>query len=163
MGERDWARTLLTFGRSTALYCTSSPFQFTFSRIRAMSNGSATHLRRRGSIDVVDAKVAVDLATAQTYSENVFLFVPNLIGTLFSILHIPKIEMASLTSRRVFQNHPCRRGAPLYELSPKVLYHCLRYLVFAGCRRWTRREGTQPDLKIWGSIGHGNRSVCSLL
>lgn len=38
-------------------------------------------LRRRASIDVVDAKVAVDLATAQTYSENVFLFVPNLIGT----------------------------------------------------------------------------------
>ncbi|KAI0928567.1 hypothetical protein AcW1_005771 [Taiwanofungus camphoratus] len=36
--------------------------------------------RRRGSMDVVDAKVAVDLATAQTYSENVFLFVPNLIG-----------------------------------------------------------------------------------
>ncbi|KAL4250437.1 CDP-diacylglycerol--inositol 3-phosphatidyltransferase [Abortiporus biennis] len=35
---------------------------------------------RRGSIDVVDAKVAVDLATAQSYSENVFLFVPNLIG-----------------------------------------------------------------------------------
>ncbi|KIM55867.1 hypothetical protein SCLCIDRAFT_282618 [Scleroderma citrinum Foug A] len=37
-------------------------------------------VRRRGPIDVVDAKVAVDLATAQTYSENVFLFVPNLIG-----------------------------------------------------------------------------------
>ncbi|OSC99036.1 phosphatidylinositol synthase [Trametes coccinea BRFM310] len=44
-------------------------------------NGPATSLaRRRASIDVVDAKVAVDLATAQTYSENVFLFVPNLIG-----------------------------------------------------------------------------------
>ncbi|KAG1756510.1 CDP-alcohol phosphatidyltransferase-domain-containing protein [Suillus paluster] len=46
-------------------------------------NGSANpsrKVRRRGSIDVVDAKVAVDLATAQTYSENVFLFVPNLIG-----------------------------------------------------------------------------------
>lgn len=39
-------------------------------------------MRRRGSIDVVDAKVAVDLATAQTYSENVFLFVPNLIGVI---------------------------------------------------------------------------------
>jgi hypothetical protein len=38
--------------------------------------------RRRGSIEVVDAKEAVDLATAQTYSENVFLFVPNLIGKL---------------------------------------------------------------------------------
>jgi len=36
--------------------------------------------RRRNAIDVVDAKFAVDLATAQTYSENVFLFVPNLIG-----------------------------------------------------------------------------------
>jgi CDP-diacylglycerol--inositol 3-phosphatidyltransferase len=40
--------------------------------------------RRRASIDLVDAKQAVDLATAQTYSENVFLFVPNLIGKLFS-------------------------------------------------------------------------------
>ncbi|KAI6028801.1 CDP-alcohol phosphatidyltransferase-domain-containing protein [Pisolithus orientalis] len=40
----------------------------------------AHKIRRRGSIDVVDAKVAVDLATAQSYSENVFLFVPNLIG-----------------------------------------------------------------------------------
>lgn len=38
-------------------------------------------MRRRGrSVEVVDAKFAVDLATAQTYSENVFLFVPNLIG-----------------------------------------------------------------------------------
>ncbi|KAI0093961.1 phosphatidylinositol synthase [Irpex rosettiformis] len=39
-----------------------------------------TLTRRRGSIDIVDAKVAVDLATAQSYRENVFLFVPNLIG-----------------------------------------------------------------------------------
>jgi hypothetical protein len=31
-------------------------------------------------MNMVDAKEAVDLATAQTYSENVFLFVPNLIG-----------------------------------------------------------------------------------
>jgi len=36
--------------------------------------------RQRASIEVVDAKIAVDLATAQSYSENVFLFVPNLIG-----------------------------------------------------------------------------------
>ena len=46
------------------------------------SNGvrSAGLKKRRPSVDIVDAKVAVDLATAQTYSENVFLFVPNLIG-----------------------------------------------------------------------------------
>ncbi|KAK1232946.1 hypothetical protein PQX77_003860 [Marasmius sp. AFHP31] len=36
--------------------------------------------RKRSSISVVPAKIAVDLATAQSYSENVFLFVPNLIG-----------------------------------------------------------------------------------
>ena len=47
-----------------------------------MSSTSSSGLtRRRPSIDIVDAKVAVDLATAQTYSENVFLFVPNLIGS----------------------------------------------------------------------------------
>ncbi|KAG6814321.1 hypothetical protein H0H92_013446 [Tricholoma furcatifolium] len=46
-----------------------------------MANSSSQKRRQRGpSIEVVDAKVAVDLATAQTYSENVFLFVPNLIG-----------------------------------------------------------------------------------
>ena len=38
--------------------------------------------RKQRSVEVVDAKHAVDLATAQTYSENVFLFVPNLIGAL---------------------------------------------------------------------------------
>ena len=43
--------------------------------------------RRRASIiEVVDAKSAVDLATAQSYSENVFLFVPNLIGEPTSTL-----------------------------------------------------------------------------
>jgi CDP-diacylglycerol--inositol 3-phosphatidyltransferase len=45
------------------------------------SNIDAVLKRRRASvIEVVDAKSAVDLATAQSYSENVFLFVPNLIG-----------------------------------------------------------------------------------
>ncbi|GBE82001.1 phosphatidylinositol synthase [Sparassis latifolia] len=44
-----------------------------------MAKKTSANSRRR-PIDVVDAKVAVDLATAQTYSENVFLFVPNLIG-----------------------------------------------------------------------------------
>ncbi|KAG6878707.1 hypothetical protein C0993_011522 [Termitomyces sp. T159_Od127] len=45
-----------------------------------MTHTSARNRQRGHSIEVVDAKVAVDLATAQTYSENVFLFVPNLIG-----------------------------------------------------------------------------------
>ncbi len=68
-----------------------------------MSNGSATHLRRRGSIDVVDAKVAVDLATAQTYSENVFLFVPNLIGATLSF---PFVERTLTPSHLLLQGTP---------------------------------------------------------
>ncbi|KAG8912321.1 CDP-diacylglycerol-inositol 3-phosphatidyltransferase, partial [Tulasnella sp. 417] len=44
------------------------------------SNSGSRPGRRRDSIDVINAKVAVDLATHQTYEENVFLFVPNLIG-----------------------------------------------------------------------------------
>ena len=38
------------------------------------------HRRKTGSVEVVDSKYAVDLATQQSYSENIFLFVPNLIG-----------------------------------------------------------------------------------
>ena len=63
------------------------------------SNGSAQSPattqkpRRRDSIRHVDAKVAVDLATAQTYSENVFLFIPNLIGEM------PLIQNATRTPR----------------------------------------------------------------
>ncbi|KAI6150359.1 phosphatidylinositol synthase [Pisolithus tinctorius] len=40
----------------------------------AAGTAKAHRIRRRGSIDIVDAKVAVDLATAQSYTENVFFF-----------------------------------------------------------------------------------------
>jgi hypothetical protein len=46
----------------------------------AMSANRPAHRRKGGSVEVVDSKYAVDLATQQSYSENVFLFVPNLIG-----------------------------------------------------------------------------------
>jgi CDP-diacylglycerol--inositol 3-phosphatidyltransferase len=53
----------------------------TASVIMPSSSSRKSKARQRGSsIGLVDAKAAVDLATAQTYSENVFLFVPNLIG-----------------------------------------------------------------------------------
>jgi CDP-diacylglycerol--inositol 3-phosphatidyltransferase len=45
-----------------------------------MSAIRPAHRRKGGSVEVVDSKYAVDLATQQSYSENVFLFVPNLIG-----------------------------------------------------------------------------------
>ncbi|KAI0050932.1 CDP-diacylglycerol-inositol 3-phosphatidyltransferase [Auriscalpium vulgare] len=45
-----------------------------------MTGKGKAHRRKGGSVEVVDPAHAVDLATHQTYSENVFLFVPNLIG-----------------------------------------------------------------------------------
>ncbi|KAA1474930.1 CDP-diacylglycerol-inositol 3-phosphatidyltransferase [Dentipellis sp. KUC8613] len=45
-----------------------------------MAGKSSVTRRTKASVEVVDPKHAVDLATAQSYSENVFLFVPNLIG-----------------------------------------------------------------------------------
>lgn len=45
-----------------------------------MSIRPPIHRRKGGSVEVVDSKYAVDLATQQSYSENVFLFIPNLIG-----------------------------------------------------------------------------------
>ena len=56
--------------------------------------------RKQRSVEVVDAKHAVDLATAQTYSENVFLFVPNLIGALcyLFIVFFFFFKMANYTS-----------------------------------------------------------------
>jgi hypothetical protein len=71
------------FGRLHLLYTldftANTPPLFAFNS-QGMANSSSNRRRRGPSIEVVDAKVAVDLATAQTYSENVFLFVPNLIG-----------------------------------------------------------------------------------
>jgi len=51
--------------------------------------------RRRASIEIVDAKQAVDLATAQTYSENVFLFVPNIIGYTRVIMAVLSLHYMS--------------------------------------------------------------------
>jgi len=51
--------------------------------------------RRRAAVEVVDAKIAVDLATRQTYSENVFLFVPNLIGYSRIILAAASLHFMS--------------------------------------------------------------------
>ncbi|KDQ18031.1 hypothetical protein BOTBODRAFT_128009 [Botryobasidium botryosum FD-172 SS1] len=75
-------------------------------------NGSAASALkdRRGSVsvDVVDAKFAVDLATAQSYQENVFLFVPNIIG-------YTRVILAGL-AMHYMRDHP-KYGMLLYGIS----------------------------------------------
>jgi CDP-diacylglycerol--inositol 3-phosphatidyltransferase len=83
--------------------------------------------RRRGpSIEVVDAKVAVDLATAQTYSENVFLFVPNLIGEL--IMSIYK-ERCNQQKYYTGYTRIILAGLSLYYMSYHPKYCTLAYCV----------------------------------
>jgi len=79
--------------------------------------------RRRASvIEVVDAKSAVDLATAQSYSENVFLFVPNLIG-------YTRVILAALAMH--YMNHHPKYSTVAYcisQLLDAVDGHAARYL-----------------------------------
>jgi len=79
--------------------------------------------RRRASIiEVVDAKSAVDLATAQSYSENVFLFVPNLIG-------YTRVILAALAMH--YMNHHPIYSTVAYcisQLLDAVDGHAARYL-----------------------------------
>lgn len=114
--------------------------------------------RRTASVDVVDAKVAVDLATAQTYKENVFLFVPNLIGSPSEA--IPSCVKPSEIFARLHSRYPGSRIASFYELSPKVLHDSVLRFVFA--RRFRRLccAFAEADLKIRCCTGHGHRSVC---
>lgn len=75
--------------------------------------------RRRASlIEVVDAKSAVDLATAQSYSENVFLFVPNLIGEPTST---PPTRVLSYLSFTVVS-----RGPLLWDVFASTRLHFFR-------------------------------------
>jgi len=117
--------------------------------------------RRRGSIEVVDAKEAVDLATAQTYSENVFLFVPNLIGKLLDSPEVTDQAEASNWSR-LHANHFGWAFVALHELSSKVLHHCICNILSAGCCRRTSCASTGTDIKIWSRLGYGDWSVRTL-
>lgn len=77
--------------------------------------------RRRASlIEVVDAKSAVDLATAQSYSENVFLFVPNLIGEPISA---PFTRMLSY----VLSFTVVSRGPPLWDALTPTRFRFFRF------------------------------------
>lgn len=131
-----------------------------------MTKNGSSHpsrkVRRRGSIDVVDAKVAVDLATAQTYSENVFLFVPNLIGMTVLLPRNAQHTDSEALGCRVHAYHPRRAFTPLHELSPQILYSCIRHIMSIGCRGRTGRTRPRADVEIWCGFGHGHGSVRSL-
>jgi len=62
------------------------------------SNGPSVVHRRKGSFGNFNAKDVLDRATRQTYSENVFLFIPNLIG-------YTRIILAAL-SMHFMKDHP---------------------------------------------------------
>ena len=124
--------------------------------------------RRRASIiEVVDAKSAVDLATAQSYSENVFLFVPNLIGELTPTpsTRPPLMSSRSLSCRvsrflrhasiivgfrmsRVHSSDPRRTRNALHGSPSKVFDHRILHLPTFGCRRRARRQVSRPGVKV---------------
>jgi len=137
-------------------------------------NIDAVLTRRRASvIEVVDAKSAVDLATAQSYSENVFLFVPNLIGepaptqltrppsygVLLVVVSRGPLFLDSLASAfldsfvgiwmsRVQSSAPRRPRHALHEPSSKIFDRRVLHLPAFGCRRRTRCQISRPGVKV---------------
>lgn len=78
-------------------------------------------------MDVVDAKEAVDLATAQTYSENVFLFVPNLIGMSENFeLRTSRVNVVSM---RLGYTRVILAGLSLHFMSYHPKYCTLAYSI----------------------------------
>ena len=121
--------------------------------------------RRRASvIEVVDAKSAVDLATAQSYSENIFLFVPNLIGepvpippawqssyvlSFFVMSRGPLFwNSFGFRTSRVCSSNPRRPRHALHEPPSKIFDRRVLHLPAFGCRRWTRCQVSRPGVKV---------------
>jgi len=131
-------------------------YSLCFSRWHNMSpKSSSNQRRRRGSLEVVDPKHAVDLATAQSYSENVFLFVPNLIGT-FHLFRRPLAHYRTVPNTRI---HPYHFGWPrtaLHELPSKVLHAGICSLLSFGCCGRTSSQSVGADIEIWCRFGHGD-------
>lgn len=110
--------------------------------------------RRRGS-QVVDGKLALDLAT-HTYDENVYLFVPNLIGQSVA----PRLLV--LTLSRLHTCNSCWNLTSLYGKPSKHVYTPIRSV---GATRCCRRPGctrARPDFSFWGGVGHGHGSASSI-
>ena len=118
--------------------------------------------RRRRHSDVVDPKQAVDLATAQTYSENVFLFVPNLIGRFswgFMSSSAPRLLFPPPLPPRLLAGSPGCCRAAFHELPSEVLHARVLHLLSVGCRGRPGGAGAGPNLKIRCRLGYGHRQV----
>ncbi|KAG6903215.1 hypothetical protein C0995_002758 [Termitomyces sp. Mi166 len=104
---------------------------------------SSPQKRQRGhSIEVVDAKVAVDLATAQTYSENVFLFVPNLIA---DNLELDDAGIDVALQRTLF-----------FVCAGNELFYVSLYLM-----KWTSAPVGLPSVLSWVTYAQALAAVCS--
>jgi len=123
-----------------------------------MAKSTSTR-RRRPSLEIVDAKQAVDLATAQSYSENVFLFVPNLIGKSASSGRF-YVVLYSATSFRLYARYHGRPVTILYELSSQILYFIVWNFVSFGCCGWASCPCIGADIKVWRGFRYGHGSVC---
>ena len=116
-----------------------------------MADSTRQRRLQRPPIEVVDAKVAVDLATAQTYSENVFLFVPNLIGAQVRDQSNSDTDLV----RRIYTRHSGGVVAPFHELSSKVLYTRVCRVVSFGRSGRTSGPCVGPNVEIRSGVGHG--------
>lgn len=122
----------------------------------AMPANATGHNSKEDSVLVVNANAALNLATNQSYKENVFLFAPNLIGALCAL----RGQVGVLTvGDRVHPGHPRRAFSSLHELSPKILHNRICHIVLT--RRCRRASGSLSwrGIQVWRCARHGDRQV----
>lgn len=86
--------------------------------------------------------------------ENIFLFIPNLIGQSTRLLHVLPHQL--IPPRRLLPCGPRWRFPLLHVLSSALLHSPLRNILSPRRPRWVRCAAFQPSDQVRGSAGHGD-------
>ena len=93
--------------------------------------------------------------------ENIFLFYPNIIGTLVLVLSFTRFPL--IHRYRIFAHRPCHCLPLLYALAPKDLLLALQHIMPPRRSRWRCGAALRPVHPIRCRTGYGDRSLHNLV
>jgi hypothetical protein len=110
--------------------------------------------------ELLDSQEATRFANEAT--ENVFLFVPNLIGELLLNSGERRARLISVTNNRVCESNSGRSITILYEVKPKDVHIVVWCFRSSGCSRWASCQNAGTKHKVWCRSRYGDGSVKSI-